>query len=361
MSDGERGDWSGGYWRRDRRGRRIFYVRRMVEGRRYDVSTRATTERGALEQLRRFEADPVNYKPGGDPGREPVRFDVDLVAKFLEFSRDSRKNSAPYIREQKRLLAMWADAGLAGVDLRRATLRDHILPAAEKFKQGRTRELAKSILKAFYSWLRTEKHLILAAEDPTYGSLRVEQGRPAQIDRSKVIPREHFLLAREHLVGAHRDALDILASTGWHVTAVLRFARAGRIEPYPRHGSAKNVVGVIVTPMDKDGEPHRTPITNEEVLAAAERLRERGSLDRGDFFAALRAACLAASIPAFTPGRFRHSVATWAIDAGADPASVAAFLGHRSARTTTRFYATHATPRPVPTLMDAPAKRKRSR
>ncbi len=33
-----------------------------------------------------------------------------------------------------------------------------------------------------------------------------------------------------------------------------------------------------------------------------------------------------AGIPTFTPGRLRHSVASWAIDSGADPAMVAAFL-----------------------------------
>jgi len=63
---------------------------------------------------------------------------------------------------------------------------------------------------------------------------------------------------------------------------------------------------------------------------------------------AVKAACRAAKVPAFTPGQFRHSVATWAITKGADPASVAAFLNHKSPRTRMRFYATHATPKKVP-------------
>lgn len=37
------------------------------------------------------------------------------------------------------------------------------------------------------------------------------------------------------------------------------------------------------------------------------------------------------------------SVATWAINQGADPATVAAFLNRKRLRTTMRFYATHAT------------------
>ncbi|WP_395831273.1 tyrosine-type recombinase/integrase [Archangium violaceum] len=65
---------------------------------------------------------------------------------------------------------------------------------------------------------------------------------------------------------------------------------------------------------------------------------------------AIKGACTAAGIPPFTPGRFRHSVATWAIEKGAAPASVAAFLNHKSPATTRRFYATHAVPAKIPTL-----------
>ena len=69
---------------------------------------------------------------------------------------------------------------------------------------------------------------------------------------------------------------------------------------------------------------------------------ERGTFGREKFGMAVNAACKAAGISPFTPGRFRHSVATWAIEKGADPASVAAFLNHKSPNTTRRFYSTHA-------------------
>jgi integrase len=55
-------------------------------------------------------------------------------------------------------------------------------------------------------------------------------------------------------------------------------------------------------------------------------------------------------IPVFTPGRFRHSIATWAFEAGADPFAVSAFLGHKSPSTTKKFYAALATVPKVPTL-----------
>jgi len=53
----------------------------------------------------------------------------------------------------------------------------------------------------------------------------------------------------------------------------------------------------------------------------------------------------------FGPGVLRHSVATLAVNSGASPAAVAAFLNHRSPRTTLRFYATLATPVKVPALL----------
>ncbi|RKI74230.1 hypothetical protein D7X55_02945 [Corallococcus sp. AB049A] len=85
-----------------------------------------------------------------------------------------------------------------------------------------------------------------------------------------------------------------------------------------------------------------------EMLDAAKRLRERGSFSVEKFRLAVKAACIAAKVPEFTPGRFRRSVATWVINQGADPAVVAAFLGHKSPCTTRRFYATHAAPTKYP-------------
>ena len=64
-----------------------------------------------------------------------------------------------------------------------------------------------------------------------------------------------------------------------------------------------------------------------------------------------KAACRAAKIAIFTPGRLRHSIATHAINQGADMAAVASFLNHKSPRTTKRFYATLAGVAKVPTLL----------
>ncbi|HYO57443.1 tyrosine-type recombinase/integrase [Archangium sp.] len=106
---------------------------------------------------------------------------------------------------------------------------------------------------------------------------------------------------------------------------------------------------MLVCPRTQSGEPLRTA-ASAEVLEARKRLLERGSFSFEKYGLAIKGACEAAGIPPFTPGRFRHSVATWAIEKGADPASVVAFLNHKSPSTTRRFYATHAVPTKVPTL-----------
>jgi integrase len=89
---------------------------------------------------------------------------------------------------------------------------------------------------------------------------------------------------------------------------------------------------------------------SEEVYAAAVRLRKRGSFSERKFRQALSRACAAAKIPSIGPGRFRHAIATWAVDHGSSAKDVATFLGHRSERTLRRFYAVHGIAKKVPTL-----------
>jgi len=55
-------------------------------------------------------------------------------------------------------------------------------------------------------------------------------------------------------------------------------------------------------------------------------------------------------IPVFTPGMIRASIATHAVNGGVDPSAVASFLGHRTKKTTERFYSTLASVAKIPTL-----------
>lgn len=355
----ERAEWErrGGRIRIDAKGRPVYVIRKQIGGRRYEVSTKRHSLTAALAEWERFERDPDGYTPGGAAPAEPVQLTNELVEDFLAWSRDEKGNSREWRNKQKAMLIWWMGK-LGRVDLRRATLKDHITPALEG-APGRKQRI--EVIRALYGWLRkvgapipgrTERNTINAHDDPTFGALPVPQARPAQWKKTKVIPRDHYLLAKEHLAGPWADLLTILAGTGWHVTELVRFANDGAIEPLPKATRAKHgAVAVLVCPMHKSGDVHRTAV-DEQTKAAAERVRARGwpAESKFPFYEAVESACAAAGIPPFSPGQFRATVATWAIEAGADPASVAAFLGHRSPATTRRFYATHAVTPKVPTL-----------
>jgi integrase len=354
--------WPGGrVWRRSD-GKHVYVIRRMIGGKRYTASTHCTSLSSAMKQLDRFMANPEAYDPRGEAPPEPIYLKVEirdgkvfankLAEEFLAFSKNEKGNTREWLGKQARALAWWSKR-LGNIDLRRVTLRDHILPALEG---ATSRHHRIAVLKNLYGWLRTEAHLLTTAEDPVYGQLKVPQVHVAQLTKSKVIPREHIDLVLEHLTSPWRDALIVQSGTGMHVTELQRFGAAGTVEPLPKHAEQEGVAGVLVIPLHKSGAPHRVRVSTE-VLAAASRLRAHGSISRKWYNEAIAAACAAVKrpdgqvgIPAFTPGRLRHSVATWAIEEGADPASVSAFLGHRSPATTRKFYATHASVAKVPTL-----------
>ncbi|HEY0840459.1 MAG TPA: hypothetical protein VGD74_09765 [Vulgatibacter sp.] len=325
------GTWAGGYIRRDAQGRKLHVIRRSIGGQRYEISTGCTTERAAMRELEKFESDPPGYRPGGDPGGA-IHLDGKLVAEFLE---DHAANSERWQAQQRLLLAWWGEK-LRGVDLRRATLAGHILPALRGQKWVPKKQV---MIKRLFAWLR-ESDQITAAEDPTLKKLKVAQSKPAQLASSKVIPAVHYEKARLHLVGHYRDAIDLLAGTGWHVSEAQRFASEGVIDE--RDGET------VLMVRHKSGAPHRT-LVSEEVAEAAKRLRARGTLSDSQLHKALAAACKAAGVPPFKAGWFRHTIATIATEAGQE-ALVPGFLGHRSASTTRRFYAVRVTPPKVPTL-----------
>lgn len=345
----DRATWEarGGRVRFDAKGRPVYVIRKQIGGRRYEVSTRRHTLAAALGEWEKFERDPEGYSGAGDPGAVPLFLDNDLSEKFLRWSLREKQNTAEWVSKQRSALAWWMEK-LGSADLRRLQIRD--LSTALEGAPGKRHRI--EVIRALYGWLRKQAGTITAHEDPTYGALPVPQAVPAQWTKARAFPREHYLLAREHLVGPYRDALDVLAGTGWHVTECMRFANSGAIEPLPRAMKVENgAAGVLICPRHKSGDTHRTAV-GAEVLEAAQRLRDRGwpSDSKFPFYQAVESACVAAKIPPFSPGAFRHSVATWALERGSDPAAVAAFLGHRSPATTRRFYATLATVPKVPTL-----------
>ncbi len=341
---GRAGQWPGGrIWERAD-GAYEYVIRRQRAGERVTHWTGASSLRAAMRHLERFEAEPATYSPEGAPAREPILITPELTKGFLEYSRDDKGNSRGWLLQQKAYLAWWADA-LAGKDLRHLDLGRDVIPALDGAPETRHR---KEVLKAFCSWLRKERHLLARSEDATL-DLAVRARRPEQWTRPKAIPRAAYLRVLAALAPHHRDSLILLDETGWHVSELARFVRGGTVQPAP---PGRTEAGIIET-RHKSGEPHRTAV-GPEAKAAAERLRERGGFSVSKFYEALTAAGekLKKADPKFemfTPGRFRHTFATRAIDEGVAPEAVSAYLGHKSPATMRRFYATlAAAPRPTP-------------
>ena len=338
---GERRPWEGGFVRWDARGAPTYWIARRYAGKRWCFSLHCHTLEAAVVSLRAWEADPWNFRVGGQ-APVPVRFDQTLREAFLRWSEHEKHNSERWIANQRQVLDWWAEQLGDGVDLKRLRLAEDIIPALDKAKGGRHHRIA--VLKALYGWLRKVRHVLLPAEDPTLGTLSAPPARPAQWKRERAFTLEQLEKVRAHLSGVYLSAADVQAGTGWHVTETIRFAESGSI--------VQQLDGkrVLVCPKAKSGTPRRT-IVSEAVATAAAALREAGALSYFSYWRAMRDACEAAGLKAGTvsPGAFRHTVSTFAMEHGAEPGAVSAFIGHESEQTTKKFYATNAVPPKVPT------------
>ncbi len=351
--------WEGGWVRVTRAGRRVFVILRRINGKLYERATGASTRASALVQLERFEADPEGYTPA-PIGADRLTLSADLVRDFLKWSLDEKKNTPEWVREQRRVLGWWADQ-LGAKDLRKLSLRDDILPVL-KGEKARGQRIA--VLKTLFSWLRFEQHELTLPQDPLVGQLRAPKTRPEQWRRPKALEIDDLVDVHKTLVRPYADALELQLGTGWHATEVRRWARGeGGTEPLPR-GREGEGAAVLRLDRHKSGKPHRA-IVSARVLEAAERLRGHGALSLQYYRRSLAAAALvvtekrreavgpqlAKKVRALVlqPGAIRHTVATFAKNAGAELEAIADFLGHDSKETTDRFYSTHGVPAKVPT------------
>lgn len=325
--------WLGGYVHVGADGVPTFIIEKRVSKQRFHVSTRCHTERAALKQLERFEADPFRYQPEGDESQAPLYMTPELVSEFDDWQRS--KNTRKHAREVANYLGDWMD-DLEGRDLRRLSMRDSLRPALDRRQTCRGHRIAA--IKVFFSWLRKERGLLTSAQDATL-DLSVPQARPENRRRQKALPWEQVEAALSKLDGSTKDCLLLMTATGWHVTELERFCREGEV--VMQAGTPGVLASLVVR--HKGGELTRTPVSHAEHLEAAQRLLTQRVVPRR-LNQKVKAACRAAGVPEFTLGLMRHSVATWAWQAGAAPEAIAAFLGHKDPRTTKRFYIDLAVP-----------------
>ncbi len=328
--------WPGGHVHRQKDGRDLYVIQRSVNGRRFHISTRCHNLTAAMKQLERFEADPANYSPVGDERSAPMILTDDLVLEFHTWNVEVKGNTRKHANEMCHRLADWKD-DFRGTDLRHITLRDHIKPALERRITNRQHRIIA--IKAFYAWLRKERNVLTSAQDPTL-DLSVPAGSPEKHRRKKALDRERVSAVVSELAQAERDCLVLLAATGWHVTELERFIRSGEMIPAGL-GPLGPLMGLSTR--HKSGDNTGSPLRYPESIRAAERLREGGTVPRR-LNQAIKTACRKAGVEEFTLGVMRHSVATWAVEAGASMAHVAEFLGHKDPSTTKRFYVHLGTP-----------------
>jgi integrase len=288
-----------------------------------------------MSLLARFEENPEGWEESLKGDTEAVHLDDALIVAFTAYNLTDRGNSAQWIGKKRSALLFWKSK-LEGADLRRVKLRQ----LHEALEGATSRRHRVEAIKCLYAWLRYTGR-VESSQDPST-DLHNPPIRPAQLNKSKVIPEAHHREVMKFMRQPWRDCLAILHGTGIHVTELARFMREGVVEPAPR-GRKDGAVAIMVIPRHKNGSPHRVAL-GHTLAEAAHRVREHGGFSRGNFGKAIREACRDADIPLIMPASYRHTLSTRAIEKGAAPAAVSAFLGHRTLTTTLRFYATHACP-----------------
>jgi hypothetical protein len=179
------GTWDGGYIHKDTRGRKVYVIRQQINGVRYEVGTRAFTERPALEQWKRFQSDPEGYDPNGgqqtqaDLPRRPAHEGVPrLLAR-----REAQQQAVARRAENP--------AGVVVEEAARHRLargQPARLDPARAGSKTPSRQHKVTVIKGLYSWLRKVRREITLADDPTAAGMLV---LPAP---KKQLRRPHFLV-----------------------------------------------------------------------------------------------------------------------------------------------------------------------
>ena len=337
--------WDGGFVRYDRRGRPTFIIRQMIDGHRYVMSTRCHDKAAAMVHYRRFQENPEAYRPEGAKRKAPVYLDDDLHAAFIEWSAKPEKdggagNVKAWVHQQDVFLEWWKER-LRGVDLRRASLREHILPALAGVA---SRSHRIHVLKRFFSWLVSVEHKIEPAEDCTYRTLSAPKSAPKEV---QPFPVEHFALVRVGLHEPWRSVFVVQGGTGMHATEVVRFAVGGRIEK-PNKGRTDGAAAVLYIPRHKNGLPYRVAVS-AKVARAAQVVLDHGTFDPRWYAKQVAAACKNAGIHNITSRLMRHTVISNAITKGETIQKTGEYAGHSDVKTT-RIYGQLAPPK-IPTLI----------
>lgn len=343
----QREPWLGGFVRRTGTGKPVYVIEKRIGGAYFKVSTRCHTKTAAERELVRFESDPLGYRPGMTTAGDAVKLTTGLISEYRDWLEApkpvGRGNTHEWALESYNLLADWIEQ-IGHLDLRRVSPHDHVKAALQAWSTCLPARV--TVLKGLFTWLVKEKGLVKHAENPMPAVRIPERGSAKQHGRARDVPFNRVQLVYPHLRDDLRDVLLLLSGTGWHVAEVRRFAESGEIrkDPTGKH------LAVLVT-WHKRREYAVAGLVHPEHLGAAERIRAAGSIvSRNVLSANMRKACDAARLPEGAGervffGAMRHSVATWAIEAGDEMLNVARAFNHEGTKMLRQHYVRHAVPR----------------
>lgn len=330
--------WLGGFVRETANGKPVFVIEKRINGALFKVSTRCHTEKAALAELARFEVDPVLYVPGGAVG---LRMTAELIIAYRTWQMNERENSYEWSHTSANLLMDWLEA-LGDVDLRRLTAV-RVKETLQRWKTSRPARV--TVLKGFTRWLRTERGLLKHHEDPM-PDVPIPERKSSKETGARDVPFDVVCRVFRALREDVRDLLQVMAGTGMHLAEAQRFAAKGVIRADPS-GQAL----ATLTVWHKRKEDFAYAITDPAQLAAAERIRAKGSmLARHRLWELMVRANRDAGIAEHERlnfGDMRHCVSTWAIELGEDIRNVARAYNHESEAMLRRHYVRHAVPRAI--------------
>jgi integrase len=326
------GQWDGGVVVEKSNGKRVYYIRKRMDGHLFDISTRTSSWKAALAHYARFLDCPAAYTPAGVANpttKGGVALTEDTIEKHLAAS-EADGTSAEWRRKKRIYLERWAEQ-IGKRDLRSLTHKDF----SKMLEGAKARHHRVAAIKHLYAWLRDEG-VITRGEDPTLDLKGGQQKSAAAQGRMRAISRDEFAKTFAKVDSAvYRDVLTVLSGSGAHVEEVLRLAQ----------GQGEIGANTIAFP-HKIGRFHRQRV-EPFVAQAAQRVRDAGGFSISRLSKTVRQAAKDAVVRPWAPGSMRHSVATWLFEEGSTLEEISQWLGHLSPATTRKFYAAFAAA-PIP-------------
>lgn len=368
------GTWSGGRTAivgGDFNGRLVYVLEKQFKGRRYTFVL-GTDPDFAVGALFNWGQDPLAFIEAWEAkqrrARGLVQGAVYLTTEVLEGLRgemEARKLSQKHVRNTLSYLRQWRE-DLGRHDLRRVE-KLQLTKALAKRKSARKSRIVA--LKTLCAWLVGQGQLEAAVSPARH--LTVPPAVPERAIRTKgytaaACSRAYAQInpltsrppgqmdrggrpAAPDTAQAVRDVFR-LQLQGLHGTEV---ARIGAGQAVLRALPLGAIAGTV-TFRHKNGEAHTVSL-DPWGFAAAVRLQTRGKAPAdGVVRRYLRAACKRIGLPPMDPGELRHTTVTLAREGGTlvsngpgglDLLAIADVTGHKSTRTTARFYDGAAVPK----------------